>query len=95
MAGRLVVGSGQLILALAGFGFIVVWFVALLRQFYGLITADVPITPITWLVETGGGLFLAAWGWSLITSISLIREARRNVAAAFAEIPSPPPPFLT
>ncbi len=89
MAGRLVVGVGQLILALAGFGFIVVWFVALLRQYYGQISGDVPVTPIAWLGQTGAGLFIAAWCWSLVTSISLVREARRNAPAAFAAIPPP------
>ena len=95
MAGRLVVGGGQLILALAGFGFIVGWFVALLRQYYGQITGDVPVTPIAWLGETGAGLFIAAWGWSLVTSISLVRAARRNARDAFAEIPPPRPPVST
>jgi hypothetical protein len=89
MAGRLVVGIGQLILALAGFGFIVVWFAALLRQYYGLITGDAPLTPLTWLAQAGAGLFIAAWCWSLVTSISLIREARRNAPAVFAAMPPP------
>lgn len=89
MAGRLVMGIGQLILALAGFGFIVVWFVSLLRQYYGLITGDTPLTPLTWLAQAGAGLFLAAWCWSLVTSICLIREARRNAPAVFAAMPPP------
>ncbi len=89
MAGRLVAGIGQLILALAGFGFIVVWFGALLRQYYGLITGDVPVTPTTWLAQVGAGLFIAAWWWSLVTSVSLLREAKRNAPAAFAEVPPP------
>ena len=89
MAGRLVVGIGQLLLALAGFGFVVVWFVALLRQYYGQITGEVPITPIAWLGEIGAVLFLAAWFWSLVTSIRLVREARRNALDRFAEIPPP------
>ena len=52
---------GQLLLALAGFGFVVGWFVTLLRQYYGQITGDVPIQPIAWLGEIGAVLFLAAW----------------------------------
>ena len=95
LAGRLVAGGGQLILALAGFGFMVGWFVTLLRQYYGQITGDVPVTPIAWLAATGAGLFIAAWGWSLVTSIGLMREARRNAPAAFAEIPPPLPPVST
>jgi len=95
MTGRIVLGLGQLLLALAGFGFFVAWFVTVLRQFYGLIEGDVPVRPVGWLFETGAALFLAAWCWSLVTSIGLIREARRNAPAAFAEIPPPPPPLLT
>jgi hypothetical protein len=89
MAGRIVVGVGQLILAVAGFGFLVLWFVALLRQYYGQISGDVPVTPIAWLGESGAVIFLAAWSWSLVTSISLVREARRNAPAAFAAVPPP------
>lgn len=95
MAGRRVVGVGQLILALAGFGFIVVWFAALLRQYYGQISGDVPVTHVAWLAETGAVLFGAAWAWSLVTSISLVRQARRDAPDPFAEIPPPPPPVLT
>jgi hypothetical protein len=89
MAGRIVVGVGQLVLAVAGFGFLVLWFVALLRQYYGQISGDVPVTPIAWLGESGAVIFLAAWSWSLVTSISLVREARRNAPAAFAAVPPP------
>ncbi len=93
MAGRLVAGCGQLILALIGFGFLLAWFVALLRQYYGQIAGDVPITPIAWIGETGGVLFIAAWLWSLVTTVGLVREARRNALRVFDEIPSPPPPI--
>jgi hypothetical protein len=95
MAGRIVTGIGQLLLALAGFGFFVAWFVAVLTQFYGQIEGNVSVRPVGWLALTGIALFLAAWGWSLVTSIALIREARRNTKAAFDEIPPPPPPVLT
>jgi hypothetical protein len=54
-----------------------------------LITGDVPLTPITSLAQAGAGLFLVAWCWSLVTSISLIREARRNAPAVFAAMPPP------
>ena len=89
MAGRIVTGVGQLLLALVGFGFFVAWFVALLRQFYGQIEGNVVVQPVGWLAEAGVTLFIAAWLWALVTSISLLREARRNTTAAFAEIPPP------
>ena len=95
MAGRIAVGVGQLVLALSGFGFIVVWFLALLRQYYGQISGDVPATPIAWLAATGAVLFILAWLWSLVTSISLLREARRHAPSAFAASPPPLPPVST
>lgn len=89
MAGRIVTGIGQLVLALVGFGFFVTWFVALLIQFYGQIEGDVAVRPVGWLAQAGAGLFIAAWCWSLVTSVSLIREARRNAPAVFAAMPPP------
>jgi hypothetical protein len=95
MVGRIGTGLGQLAIALIGFGFFLAWFVALLMQFYGQIEGDVAVRPVGWLAQVGAGLFLAAWGWSLVTSISLIREARRNAPAAFADIPPRLPPVST
>lgn len=86
MAGRWIAGSGQLILALTGFGFFVVWFAKTMVQYYGMITNDAPVTPVGWIGLTGLWIFVAAWLWSLVTSFSLLREARQNEAA----LPVPP-----
>jgi len=90
MAGRFVTGTGQLIMAVAGFIFFLLWFIAVMRQFYGQIEGNVEIKPVGWLGLAGLGLFAAAWLWSLVTSLSLIREARRNRDALFND-PQPPP----
>jgi hypothetical protein len=90
IAGRRLAGAGQLALAVAGFSFVILWFVAVMRQFYGLIEGNVEVKPVGWIGLTGLVVFAAAWLWSLVTSISLIREARRNRAALFAN-PQPPP----
>jgi len=89
MAGRIGTGIGQLLLALVGFGFFLAWFLALLTQFYGQIEGKVVVRPVGWLVATGAASFLAAWCWSLVTSISLVREARRNAPDDFANLPPP------
>jgi hypothetical protein len=90
MSGRILAGTGQLTLAITGFIFFLLWFLAVMRQFYGQIQGNVEIKPVGWLGLTGLGVFAAAWFWSLVTSLSLMREARRNRDALFKE-PQPPP----
>jgi hypothetical protein len=85
MGGRYVAGTGQLLLALIGFGLVVAWFVSLMTQVYRQIDSDTPLKPVAWLGETGGVIFVAAWLWSLVTSLSMMREARAKEAG------SPPP----
>lgn len=85
MAGRLIAGSGQLALAVAGFVLVVVWFFKVMIQYYGQITGDVQPHPVGWIGITGAILFVASWFWSLVTSISLFFEARRNAAAEFPD----------
>ncbi len=75
LAGRWMAGAGQLLLALAGCAFILVWFVAQIHQLYGQIDNDVPVQPVGYLFTIGAILFAVSWFWSLLTSLSLIREA--------------------
>ena len=86
VARRWVAGAGQLLLALTGFCFVIAWFVAVLIQFYGQIEGNVKPHPVGWIGETGAVIFFAAWLWAWVTSISLLREARRN---AIAELQRP------
>ena len=63
---------------LAGFGLFVACFVDEMRQFYGLMFGggDPHIRyPLLW---AGVGLAVVAWLWALVTSVSLLREAKRN-----------------
>ena len=80
MAGRYLAGTGQVLLALIGFGLVVAWFVALITQIYQQIDGDVAAKTAAWLGETGGMTFASAWLWSLVTSVSLLREASANEA---------------
>ncbi|HOX57702.1 MAG TPA: hypothetical protein P5205_13720 [Candidatus Paceibacterota bacterium] len=76
MAGRRLAGLGQCLLALAGFGMVIGWFVLLALQSYNELLNDAPPKSVAWLGVAGGATFIAAWLWSLITSLSLLREAR-------------------
>ena len=90
--GRYLSGAGQLTLAVAGFALFVLWFIAIMRQFYGQIQGNVEVQSVGWIGLTGLAVFAAAWLWSLATSISLLREAKRNQAALFAQSQPPPLP---
>jgi hypothetical protein len=91
MARRVWAGTGQLLLALAGFVLIVVWFFEVMIQYYGQVTGDVPARPVGWIGEIGAILFVASWLWSLVTSLSLWRQAKADEHVE----PRPVPPRMT
>ena len=65
-------------LAVAGFILFCAWFVDVMRQYYGLINSDASPHFHHWLALAGVGAFALSWLWAWVTSISLLREARRN-----------------
>lgn len=89
MAGRWLAGTGQLLLALAGFVFVIVWFIETMGQAYDQITGEVTPHSAAGVGETGAGLFLLAWFWALVTSISLVTRAKSEEPAASQTIPTP------
>jgi len=91
MAGRWVAGIGQLLLAVAGFVMVVVWFFEVMLQYYSQITDSAPARPAGWIGEIGAILFVASWFWSLVTSISLVRQAQAGKPAG----PEPVAPQTT
>jgi len=91
MAGRWIAGIGQLVLAVAGFVMAVVWFFEIMIQYYGQVTGDVQVRPVGWIGEIGATLFVASWFWALVTSISLLRQAKTDGRAG----PKPVPPRMT
>jgi len=93
MAGRWLTGSGQLLLAITGFVMFVLWFAEMMRELYGQIDGNVQVRHVGWLAKWGIIVFAIAWCWSLVTSISLLREAERNRAAE-AMRPLIKPPVL-
>lgn len=78
LARRFVAGAGQLGIFLVGFVIFVIWFVDEMRQFYGLMFSDNEPQARHWLAFAAIGICAFAWLWSLVTSLSLMREARRN-----------------
>jgi hypothetical protein len=91
MAGQWIVGIGQLLLAVAGFVLVIVWFFETLIQLYGQMDDNVTSHPVAWIGETGAALFIVAWFWSLITSISLVVRAKSEEPV----FPQPIPPRIT
>jgi len=79
MAGRWVAGLGQLVLSLAGFALVVVWFVQMMMRYYGQISGDSTVhNPVVLTnLALGAALFAVAWCWSLATSFSLMRAASK------------------
>jgi hypothetical protein len=78
LAGRRAAGIGQLLLAVAGFAMILGWFVLLFLQLYNELINDAQPKSVAALGEAGAVTFAAAWLWSLVTSLSVLREARAN-----------------
>jgi hypothetical protein len=99
MARRIWVGSGQLLLALAGFVLIVGWMFELFhRVFLQQLDEPVPSDSSGWMWKWGLLFFGASWLWSLVTSISLWRQAKSDepvepkpIPPRMADLPGQPP----
>ena len=90
MAGRIVAGTIQLLLALVGFGMVIWWMVSTTGEMLHAIneqpseTANYP-----WMGKIGFLIFGISWGLSWITSLSLLRDAPREEPAIPPVIPPP------
>lgn len=99
MARRVLAGTGQLLLALAGFILIVGWIFELCHHVF-LQQLGEPAPP-----DSSGGMgkwglicFGASWLWSLVTSLSLLRQAKADgpvetkpIPPRMADLPGQPP----
>jgi len=95
MCGRWIEGSGQLVLAIAGFTFVLLWFVKEMIPYYGLMFSDEPPNlPSLKMLAEGAALFVASWLWSAVTSVSLLREAARGKLETLQNFAAPPMPKL-
>ncbi|MGB7748271.1 MAG: hypothetical protein WBN75_13405 [Verrucomicrobiia bacterium] len=99
MARRVWAGTGQLLLALAGFGLIVGWmFECFHHVFLQQLGEPVPPDSSGWMGKWGIICFGASWLWSLVTSLSLWRQAQsdeqvesRPIPPRMADLPGQPP----
>jgi len=89
IAKRTVVGTGQLILALVGFFMIMSW---MFKYFFSMAQTQIgepaPENSSGSMGKWGLIFFGASWAWALVTSISLIRQAR-NEFAGQQQVPPP------
>jgi len=81
MAGNWIAGMGQLLLAVAGFVLVVRWFFETMIQLYDQIDGDATSHSVAGIGETGAVLFIIAWFWALVTSVSLRLRAKSEEAA--------------
>jgi hypothetical protein len=86
MARRFVAGAGQLVLSVAGFILVLAWFGLTLIQAYNLAFNNASPASYAKVGLTGAAIFAAAWFWSLLTSLSVLRNAED-----VAEGKQPPP----
>ena len=89
MAGRILEGSGQLLIFLAGFVLFCLWSLGSITRYYELTFSETTPAPNPWGSHAllGVGLCAAAWGWSLVTSLSLQRagsQVRLESVESFA-----------
>ena len=95
LCGRWIVGTGQLVLAVAGFTLVLVWFFKEMIPYYGLAFGDEP-PPMPGLKMLGEGaiLFAASWLWSAVTSLSLWGDASASSVQSLKNFAAPPMPKL-
>jgi 4a-hydroxytetrahydrobiopterin dehydratase len=95
LCGRWIAGSGQLVLAVAGFTLVLVWFLKEMIPYYGMMFGDEPPhLPSLKMLAEGAILFIASWLWSAVTSVSLFREASATNLQSIKDFAAPPMPKL-
>lgn len=78
MAGRYIAGSGQLLLSLTAAAFILLWFANLLKVAYTIMESTGEPDLRHWLGLLGFGLLFLSWCWSWVSSLSILREVRKQ-----------------
>lgn len=81
MAGRRVAGTGQLLLAVAGFVLVIGWFGVAASNAYNQLVNGAEPKPAAWMGEAGALTFVAAWLWALVTSFQILRSAQASEPA--------------
>ena len=98
-AGRKIAGLGELLLLVAGIFLLGIWFFQYMnRIFQSQMGEDaLPPVPPNWLWQSGIGLYVVSEVWTIVTGVSMVREAhaheaevRRNTPPKLADLPKPP-----
>ena len=99
-AGRRIAGIGELIFALTGLFLLFAWMVEwMIRIFQSELGEDLSPVPTAWLWRSGVICIVISWVWTIVTCVSLMREARANEEASRQNVPPhlsdlPKPPKL-
>ena len=83
-------GIGQLLLAFLGAGLVIYWVFKTFAEEFNLPDTETPISYAKWGLS-GGLFFIASWLWSLLTSLSLMRQAKEQPPK---NSPGSPPPVI-
>ncbi len=99
-AGRKVAGFGEMFILCAGLALLAIWFFDYInRVAQSGMGETLPPVPPGWLWQWGLGLYSVSVIWTVVTCVSMIREAKANEAEARRNTPpkladSPKPPVL-
>jgi hypothetical protein len=97
-AGRKIAGFGEMLILAASIFLLGIWLFAWMnRIFQSEIGDTLPPIPANWLWQWGLGLYAVSLAWTIVTAVSVIREAkayeaevRRNTPPVLADLPKPP-----
>ena len=97
-AGRKIAGFGEMFILAVGLFLLGIWFLKWMnRMVESEIGDSLPPVPPNWLWQWGLGLYAASLVWTIMTAVSVIREARayeaevrHNTPPVLADPPKPP-----
>jgi hypothetical protein len=97
-AGRKIAGFGEMFILVVSLFLLGIWFLKWVNRIVQSEIGDsLPPIPANWLWQWGLGLYAVSLVWTVVTGVSLIREARayeaevrRNTPPILADAPKPP-----
>jgi hypothetical protein len=97
-AGRKFAGLGEMLIVAAGLLLLAAWFLGWMNRIVqSEIGDELPDVPAAWLWKGGVICLIISWVWTIVTCVSLMREARaqeeenrRNTPPVLADPPKPP-----
>ena len=97
-AGRAGEGAGKMILGLGGLLLLLAWFfIWVSRISESEVDGTIATRPPDWIWQSGVVGIVISWIWTIVTSFSMLREARthekennQNVPPRLSDLPKPP-----